>query len=162
MPLDALQLYQEFRGNLAGIMGLCSVPASWKRHRKIGSSSEVVRKCLHPSRMPAITDNVSFNNIAREWRCKWSADGEKASLKAAQAALEEVLPEIKKVDGLGSVQRVVCGGCLDFKVVVKLPADKFGDWEKTKFAPEEAFLGKLKGIEGISIVETQTYTLEEI
>ena len=59
MPLDALQLYQEFRGNLAGIMGLCSVPASWKRHRKIGSSSEVVRKCLHPSRMPAITDNVS-------------------------------------------------------------------------------------------------------
>ena len=70
------------------------------------------------------------------------------------------------------------------QVVVKLPADKFGDWEKTKFAPEaptgigyralgpqgagsliradqEAFLGKLKGIEGISIVETQTYTLEE-
>ena len=69
---------------------------------------------------------------------------------------------------------------------MKLPADKFGDWEKSSFAPEacygeirsfrrvflgdlcingpaiqEAFLGKLKGIDGISTVETQTYTLEE-
>ena len=59
------------------------------------------------------------------------------------------------------MQRVVCGGCLDFKahgiacivdaqghvtpqtlrnasqVVVKLPADKFGDWENAGFAPEE-------------------------
>mmetsp|Transcript_48875 Transcript_48875/g.91587 ORF Transcript_48875/g.91587 Transcript_48875/m.91587 type:complete len:113 (-) Transcript_48875:129-467(-) len=112
--------------------------------------------------MPAITDNVSFNNIAREWRCKWSADGEKASLTAAQKALEEVLPEIKKVAGLSSVQRVVCGGCLDFKVVMKLPADKFDDWSKAEFAPEAAFLGKLKDIAGISTVETQTYTLEEI
>ncbi|CAE7308516.1 unnamed protein product [Symbiodinium sp. CCMP2592] len=144
MPRDALQLYQEFRGNLAAIA----------RPAQAGTSIEMTLsvQITHPR----------FNNIAREWRCKWSADGEKASLKAAQAALEEVLPEIKKVDGLGSVQRVVCGGCLDFKVVVKLPADKFGDWEKTKFAPEEAFLGKLKGIEGISIVETQTYTLEEV
>ncbi|CAE7167845.1 unnamed protein product [Symbiodinium pilosum] len=66
------------------------------------------------------------------------------------------------VAGLSSVQRVVCGGCLDFKVVVKLPAEKYGDWEKAGFAPEEAFLGKLKGIEGISTIETQTYTLEEI
>ena len=48
------------------------------------------------------------------------------------------------------------------QVVVKLAADKFGDWEKTGFAPETAFLEKLKAIEGISTVETQTYTLEEV
>ena len=66
-----------------------------------------------------------------------------------------------QVEGVKSVQRVVCGGCLDFKahgiacivdaqghvtpqtlrnasqVVVKLPADKFGDWENAGFAPEE-------------------------
>ena len=44
---------------------------------------------------------------------------------------------------------------------MKLSADKFPDWEKTGFAPEAAFL-ELKAIEGISTVETQTYTLEEV
>jgi hypothetical protein len=59
----------------------------------------------------------------------------------------------------GQVQRVVCGGCLDFKVIVALTADNFGDWEGKKFAPEEDFLGKLKAIDGIEQVETQTFTL---
>ncbi|CAE7505025.1 unnamed protein product [Symbiodinium natans] len=113
-------------------------------------------------RRASITEKVSFDNIAREWRCKWSADNDKASLDEAQGALDSVLADVKSVDGVKSVQRVVCGGCLDFKVVVKLPADKFGDWENAGFAPEEAFLDKLKAIDGISTVETQTYTLEEV
>merc|ERR1712217_353593 len=54
------------------------------------------------------------------------------------------------------------GGCLDFKVVTKLPAAAFGEWEKAGFAPEAEFLKALKGITGISNVETQTYTLEEV
>ena len=49
-------------------------------------------------------------------RCKWSPDGDKASLVAAQKALETVLADVKMVDGVKSVERVVCGGCLDFKV----------------------------------------------
>eukprot|EP00438_Fugacium_kawagutii_P012714 Skav228204 [mRNA] locus=scaffold704:605810:613670:- [translate_table: standard] len=112
--------------------------------------------------MPEITKGVSFDNIAREWRCKWSADNDKASLDAAQELLKSVSAELKAVPGVKSVQRVVCGGCLDFKVVTKVGADKFGDWEKTGFAPEASFLEKLKAIEGISTVETQTYTLEEV
>lgn len=52
----------------------------------------------------------------REWRMKWSTEEDKASLVAAQAALEAVLPTIKALPGFQSVQRVVCGGCLDFKV----------------------------------------------
>jgi hypothetical protein len=44
--------------------------------------------------MPEITSNVSFDTIAREWRCKWSADGDKASLIAAQDALAGVLAEV--------------------------------------------------------------------
>lgn len=65
---------------------------------------------------------------------KWSADSDKKSLADAQAALESVLatvrcsscvvrvtlslalPQVKAVPGVRSVQRVVCGGCLDFKV----------------------------------------------
>jgi|TARA_B100000524_G_scaffold216322_1_gene113613 hypothetical protein len=50
-----------------------------------------------------------------EWRCKWSADNDKASLQEAQKALESVLADVKGVKGVKDVKRVVCGGCLDFK-----------------------------------------------
>jgi len=109
--------------------------------------------------MGTIAEGVEFDTVAREWRCKWSADDDKKSLVEAQKALKEVLADIKAVDGFKKVDRVVCGGCLDFKVITSLPADKFGAWEESKFAPEEAFLAKLKAIDGISTVETQTYTI---
>jgi len=112
--------------------------------------------------MPEITKNVKFDNIAREWRCKWSADNDKAALSAAQGALDDILADVSSVEGVQSVQRVVCGGCLDFKVVVKLSAAAFGDWEKSGFEPEKAFLAVLGSIKGLSAIETQTYTLEEV
>lgn len=112
--------------------------------------------------MPEITSTVKFEHIAREWRFKWSADSDKASLNAAQAQLEGVLAEVSAVEGVVSVQRVVCGGCLDFKVVTKLTAAGFGEWEKAGFAPEAAFLAAVKEIPGLTNVETQTYTLEEV
>jgi hypothetical protein len=106
-----------------------------------------------------ITDGVEFNVIAREWRMKWSPDNDKKSLASVQQTLEVFLPQIKSVDGVKSVQRVVCGGCLDYKVIVALPAEKWGAWEQAKFAPEEQFLAALKAINGVSTIETQTYTL---
>ena len=110
--------------------------------------------------MVTIVNGVEFDTIAREWRCKWSADNDKKSLELAQSALNDVLKELKAVDGVKRVDRVVCGGCLDFKVVTSLPAgEKWESWEGAKFAPEESFLSKLKAIDGISTVETQTYTL---
>jgi hypothetical protein len=78
---------------------------------------------------------------------------------AAQKALDAIAPAVKKVDGVKSTQRVVCGGCLDFKVVTSLTADKFGDWEEAGFAPEADFIKALEGIDGITLVETQTYTV---
>ena len=46
------------------------------------------------------------------------------------------------------------------KVVTSIPAgDKFNAWKERNFAPEEEFLFKLKSIDGISAVETQTYTI---
>ena len=109
--------------------------------------------------MPEIVTGVSFDKICREWRCKWSADNDKAALAEAQKALDGVLATLKALPGVVSVQRVVCGGCLDFKVMTQLTAEAFGDWENKGFAPEADFLAKLKGIAGISAVETQTYTL---
>ena len=76
--------------------------------------------------MGAITDNVQFTHIAREWRCKWAEEDDKKTLSAAQAALDARLAQVKAVAGVQSVQRVVCGGCQDFKVIVKLDADSFG------------------------------------
>ena len=66
--------------------------------------------------MATITDGVEFDTIAREWRCKWSADDDKKSLAEAQKALNDVLDNIKSIDGFQKVDRVVCGCCLDFKV----------------------------------------------
>lgn len=109
--------------------------------------------------MPEIVKGVSFDKIAREWRCKWTPDADKASLAASQVALDKVLATLKALPGVLSVQRVVCGGCHDFKVITQLDAGSFGDWEKKEFAPETDFIAELKGIEGVSSVETQTYTL---
>jgi len=106
-----------------------------------------------------IAPGVSFDTIAREWRFKWSTDNDKKSLAEAQKVLDEALPKLKSLDGLKNVQRVVCGGCLDFKVITSLSADKFGDWDSAGFAPEEDFLAKIKAIDGVSNVETQTFTL---
>eukprot|EP00607_Mallomonas_marina_P000113 CAMPEP_0182425210 /NCGR_PEP_ID=MMETSP1167-20130531/11558_1 /TAXON_ID=2988 /ORGANISM="Mallomonas Sp, Strain CCMP3275" /LENGTH=114 /DNA_ID=CAMNT_0024605679 /DNA_START=163 /DNA_END=507 /DNA_ORIENTATION=+ len=109
--------------------------------------------------MITFTEGVEADTVAREWRCKWSADDDKKSLAEIQKALNDVLAEVKTVDGVKSVQRVVCGGCLDYKVVIALPAEKFGAWEQKKFAPEEKFLSSVGGIKGVAQVETQTYTL---
>lgn len=109
--------------------------------------------------MATITQGVDFDTVAREWRCKWSADDDKQSLQEAQKALNDVLAKVKAVKGVKGVQRVVCGGCLDFKVITSLSAGEFGDWEGNQFAPETDFLNKLKAIKGITEVETQTYTL---
>lgn len=66
---------------------------------------------------------------------------------------------MKKVDGVKSVQRIVCGGCLDYKIITSLDAGKFGAWEAKAFSPEKEFLEKLAGIKGVSQIETQTYTI---
>lgn len=109
--------------------------------------------------MPAITANVEFDTVAREWRMKWSEDSDKASLSKVQEILDTFIAELKAVPGVKSVQRVVCGGCLDYKIITALDASIFGDWEGKEFHPEKAFLAAVKVVPGISAVETQTYTL---
>lgn len=80
--------------------------------------------------MVTITDGVEFDTIAREWRLKWSPDNDKKSLAAAQQTLSIFSSSLKSIDGVKSVQRVVCGGCLDFKVITALSADKYAAWGK--------------------------------
>jgi hypothetical protein len=90
---------------------------------------------------------------------KWSADNDKESLAKIQELVDGALKSLKSVDGVKSVQRVVCGGCLDYKIITSLDAGKFGAWEEKGFTPEADFLKQVSSIKGVSVVETQTYTI---
>ncbi|CAK9097967.1 Adenylate cyclase type 10 (Germ cell soluble adenylyl cyclase) (sAC) (Testicular soluble adenylyl cyclase) [Durusdinium trenchii] len=81
---------------------------------------------------------IHYNTFAREWRCVWSEDDDKRSLTELQRVLEEVaLPALRRVQGVLSVQRAVCGCKHEFKVISKLGLDAFEDWSGMQFYPEE-------------------------
>eukprot|EP00571_Detonula_confervacea_P014100 CAMPEP_0172309740 /NCGR_PEP_ID=MMETSP1058-20130122/10563_1 /TAXON_ID=83371 /ORGANISM="Detonula confervacea, Strain CCMP 353" /LENGTH=151 /DNA_ID=CAMNT_0013022419 /DNA_START=19 /DNA_END=474 /DNA_ORIENTATION=+ len=110
---------------------------------------------------------ISFENVAREWRCKYSAGpsggpGDSESLKACQSLLGEYLPKLKALPG-AQVTRQVCGGCLDFKVSITQPLDEHGAWAEANYDPlESEFMEKLKAIDGTSLHETQEITFEAL
>ncbi|KAH8065726.1 hypothetical protein JL722_106 [Aureococcus anophagefferens] len=84
--------------------------------------------------MPTIEPcGVSFDKVAYELRCKYAGDesggpANSASLKAAEALLQEYLPALKALPG-AEVTRVMCGGCHDFKIVSF--NDDIGAWDTT-------------------------------
>jgi hypothetical protein len=102
---------------------------------------------------------MSFDRVCREWRCKYTGDkATSESLEAIAKVVDEFLPEIKNASKDVTVNRLVCGACLDFKLMTTVPLEDFGPWEEKGFAPEAEFLEKLKAIDGVSQVETQTIT----
>eukprot|EP00419_Tripos_fusus_P020323 CAMPEP_0172758670 /NCGR_PEP_ID=MMETSP1074-20121228/166223_1 /TAXON_ID=2916 /ORGANISM="Ceratium fusus, Strain PA161109" /LENGTH=158 /DNA_ID=CAMNT_0013592307 /DNA_START=11 /DNA_END=487 /DNA_ORIENTATION=+ len=109
--------------------------------------------------VPLANGAMSFDRVCREWRCKYTGPAEEsASLEALAKLMDEYLPALKAISPGAKVNRMVCGGCLDFKLMTTLPLDDFGPWEEKGFAPEAEFLEKIKAIEGVSQVETQTIT----
>jgi len=117
--------------------------------------------------MPEIgITGVAFENVAREWRCKYAMDAEgtpanSTSLKACQELLMEYMPKLKALEN-ATVSRVVCGGCGDFKVVINQPLANHDAWKNEAFKPEEEFLTRLRAISGVERVEAQEYTLETL
>lgn len=75
--------------------------------------------------MGSFVENVNFDTIAREWRCKWNSD---EALMECQKVLDIHLETIKTLEGIKDVQRVVCGGCKDFKVSFKLVCQSVWCW----------------------------------
>ena len=113
--------------------------------------------------VPLANGSMSFNRVCREWRCKYDGDkATSASLEAIAKLVDENLPDIKKASDDMTVNRLICGGCLDFKLMMTVPLADFGPWEEAGFPPEESFLEGLKAIEGVSVVETQTITNMEL
>ena len=135
--------------------------------------------------------NITFDKVAREWRCKYAADAsggpaDSASLKAAEELLQSYLPTLKALPN-AEVTRVMCGGCHDFKIVVNRralrrnqcncvctmawdppvdfrtePCADHDAWKAADYAPEQEFIAKLSAIEGVSAVETQEYTCQPL
>ena len=113
---------------------------------------------LHDA-VPLANGSMNFDRVCREWRCKYTGDKSTSeSLEAIAGIVAEYLPEIKKASSDVTVNRLVCGACLDFKLMTTVPLADFGPWEASGFAPEAEFLEKLKAIPGVSQVETQTIT----
>eukprot|EP00581_Thalassiosira_minuscula_P012279 CAMPEP_0183718126 /NCGR_PEP_ID=MMETSP0737-20130205/11465_1 /TAXON_ID=385413 /ORGANISM="Thalassiosira miniscula, Strain CCMP1093" /LENGTH=150 /DNA_ID=CAMNT_0025947623 /DNA_START=42 /DNA_END=494 /DNA_ORIENTATION=+ len=110
---------------------------------------------------------VAFENVAREWRCKYSpgpsgGPGDSPSLAACQSLLSEYLPQLKALPG-AQITRQVCGGCLDFKVSITQPLEEHGAWADANYDPlESEFMEKLKAIEGTSLHEVQEITFEAL
>lgn len=110
-----------------------------------------------------LAGGMSFDRVCREWRCKFTGDkADSASLAAAAAVIEEALPALKALSPNVTVNRLVCGSCRDLKIQVTQDLADYGPWAEKGHAPEEDFLGKLGGIEGIEMVETQTITNMEL
>mmetsp|Transcript_63940 Transcript_63940/g.187569 ORF Transcript_63940/g.187569 Transcript_63940/m.187569 type:complete len:147 (+) Transcript_63940:57-497(+) len=125
------------------------------------AQTEIFKK--QPRNQAQICDGVQTNCMAREWRCKWSEDDNKKSLIQCQAVLEDiVVPAMRNYHGMLSIQRVVCGGNKDFKVIVKMGLDAFDDWASLNYQPEEDVVAALMDIDGVSKIETQTYTIMPI
>mmetsp|Transcript_77565 Transcript_77565/g.225113 ORF Transcript_77565/g.225113 Transcript_77565/m.225113 type:complete len:146 (+) Transcript_77565:104-541(+) len=113
--------------------------------------------------VPLANGAMSFNRVCREWRCKYEGDKSTSeSLEAISKVVDEYLPEIKKASKDATVNRLVCGSCLDFKLMTTVPLEDYGKWEEAGHPPEKEFLEKIKAIPGVSLVETQTITNMEI
>ncbi|GAX22405.1 hypothetical protein FisN_14Hh018 [Fistulifera solaris] len=113
--------------------------------------------------VPLANGAMSFDRVCREWRCKY--EGDKATSKSLEAiakVVDEYLPEIKSISKDVTVNRLVCGSCLDFKLMITVPLEEYGPWSEKGHGPEADFLAKIKAIDGVSQVETQTITNVEI
>ena len=91
-----------------------------------------------------------------------SLDGVTRSRRERDGLLES-RPQRHRSDAVaatltGQNTGLVCGGCLDFKVMVTQPLEGYGPWEEAGHPPEADFIAKLKAIPGVSQVETQTIT----
>ncbi|CAL6329030.1 unnamed protein product [Bathycoccus prasinos] len=106
-----------------------------------------------------ITPNVSFTNVSREYRLKWR---DKKALTECQDVIDAHLHRMRALNGLGSIHRVVCGDCHDFKLIVTLHESNFAVWECDEFTFEADVVKQLEAIDGVSAIESQTYTFTDL
>jgi len=152
---------QEFLDQLRAIPGISSVDTQkYTLQKEVGQPAAGDSLTLVPG--------VTADTLAREWRLKFTmSEGAPAagalinskSLEEAQKIFSSNISAAAfQEQGLSTLMRTVCGGCQDFKITISMPVKQFKEWEAKEFAPEKSLLEQFGKIEGVSGVETQTYT----
>jgi hypothetical protein len=79
-----------------------------------------------------------------------------------QQVVDGHLHSIRSLDGLESIHRVVCEDFHDWKLIVTLHESNFAVWECDSFTFESEILKEIEACEGVTMIETQTYTFVDL
>jgi hypothetical protein len=99
---------------------------------------------------------ILYDTIAREWRCKVAT---RDDLGVAQEAWQPFAQSVAQIPGCVRVQRLCCGHCLDFRIVVTMDAAAYGSWKDLDHYPEANVLGALRASPGCSDVRSQLLSI---
>ena len=112
---------------------------------------------------------LAYTTVCREWRCKfkdWPATRDEAVTSRivadCNAAYDSIKEELKANEGVVVVNRLMCSTCCDYKIMVTMDADVYGQWKERQHQPEEAFLEALRQIEGVCSAEAQLYSIQDV
>ena len=84
----------------------------------VAHSSTAFSRNMSANSVPLANGAMSFDRVCREWRCKYSGDkATSESLEEISKLVDEYLPQIKAASADATVNRLICGGCLDFKLM---------------------------------------------
>lgn len=99
---------------------------------------------------------ILYHTVAREWRCKVRS---RADLGLAQEAWQPFAHIVSGLPGVIRVQRLCCGTCLDFRIVVSMRADAYGQWKARDHYPETEVLQALSSSPACSDVQSQLLSM---
>ena len=77
----------------------------------------------------------------------------------AQEAWQPFAQSVAQIPGCVRVQRLCCGHCLDFRIVVTMDAAAYGSWKDLDHYPEANVLGALRASPGCSDVRSQLLSI---
>ena len=125
---------------------------AWKsrRHRVRGRSQAEVLKLRQQA------PGIRYDTVAREWRCKVAS---RDALGEAQQAWQPFVAEVVRIPGVVRVQRLCCGTCLDFRILVSVREDAYSNWKETNHHPEKEVLGALRARVGCFDVQSQLLSI---
>lgn len=87
------------------------------------ASNTAFSRNMSTNAVPLANGAMSFDRVCREWRCKYTGDkATSESLEEISKLVDEYLPKIKEASKDATVNRLVCGACLDFKLMTTVSA----------------------------------------
>ena len=88
-------------------------------------------------RMKLQAPGIEYDTVAREWRC---TVGSRDELGVAQHVWQRYAENVRAIPGVVRVQRLCCGACCEFRIVVSMRASAYDAWKATGHQPEPELL----------------------